>query len=310
MKKHLLALATLCGAMFCTSCNNDDSPIIIPDEITEFVSPKFADLAAMFEIGLNKIVADGASLTAIDFTESGKVILEITKADEVLYVTYNAIVNDDGTLVITDELGNELGRVANAFSRSTENVSIAVNMTVTIGGKTYHFQKADPVAVKKIMKSLAGTGTTNTSNMARTWKVASMNLVIEGGVEVSILEKSGSLKPFADAAQDAGAGLTQSEYLALCKEIKSVTLDKNGIFSIEYTDGGTDVCSWKWTDSSQKELLLQLFKDERFGNKYIPLNSRLTADFNKTGVALTLQTDIKGDKNYKVTITIVLKESV
>ena len=310
MKKHLLLLAAICGAMINTSCSSDDSPIVIPNEITEFVSPKYAELAALFEIGVNKIVADGASLTAINFTESGKAILEITKGGEVLYVTYNAIVTDDGTLVITDELGNEVGRVANAFSRSQEDVSIAVNMTVTLGGKTYHFQKADPVAVKKIMKSLAGTGTTKTSNIARTWKVASMNLVIEGGVEVSMIEKSGNLKPFADAAQDNGARLTQSEYNALCKEINSVTLDKNGLFSIEYTDKGTDVCTWKWTDSNQKELMLQLLKDERFGNKYISLNSKLTADFNKTGVALTLQTDIKGDKNYKVTITIVLKETV
>ena len=310
MKKHLLLLAALCGTMFCTSCSNEDKTISIPDEITEFASPKYAELAALFDIGLNKIVADGASLTAIDFTESGKVILEIMKGGEVLYVTYNAIVTDDGTLIISDELGNELGRVANAFSRSQENVSIALNMTVTAGGKTYHFQNADPVAVKKIMKTLAGTGTTSTGNIARTWKVASMNIVIEGGVEVSMLEKSGNLKPFADAAQDAGAGLTQSEYQALCKEIKSVTLDKNGVFAIEYTDKGTDVCTWKWTDSSQKDLLLQLRLSTRFGNKFIPLNSKLKADFNKTGVALTLQTDIKGDKNYKVTITVVLKEGV
>ena len=309
MKKHLLLLAALCGAMINTSCSSDDNPIVIPDEITEFVSPKYADLAALFEIGLNKIVADGASLTAINFTESGKVILEITKGAEVLYVTYNASVTDDGTLIITDEGGNEVGRVANAISRSTKDVSIAVDMTVSIGGKTYHFQKKDPVAVKKIMQSLAGAGTTQTSNIARTWKVASMNLVIEGGVEVSMIEKSGNLKPFADAAKENGAKFTQSEYEALCKEINSVTLDKNGLFSIEYTDKDTDVCTWKWTDSNQKELLLQLLKDERFGNKYIPLNSKLTADFNKTGVALTLQTDIKGDKSYKVTITIVLKET-
>ena len=296
--------------MIYTSCSSKDTPIDIPDEITEFASPKYAELAAMLDITINKIVADGASLTAISFTESGKAIVEITKGGQILYATYNAIVTDGGTLVITDEIGNEVGRVANAFSRSSENVSITVNMNVTAGGKTYHFLNADPVAVQKIMKTLAGTGTTNTKNIARTWKVASMNLVIEGGVEVSMLEKSGNLKPFADAAQDNGANLTQSEYNALCKEIKSVTLDGNGLFSIQYTDQSTDACTWCWTDSSQKQLLLQLRKSPLFGNKFIPLNSNITADFNKTGVALTLQTDIKGDKNYKVTITIVLKETV
>ena len=310
MKKHLLFLAVICGAMIGTSCSSDDSPITIPDEITQFAKTKYADLAAMFEIELNKIVDEGASLTAINFTESGKAILEITKDGIVSYVTYNATVTDDGTLIITDEGGKEVGRVKNAFSRSSENVSITVDMKVTIGGKTYQFQKADPVAVQKVMKSLAGTGTTQTNNIARTWKVASMNIVIEGGVEVSMLERSGNLKPFADAAQENGAKLTPTEYQALCKTINSVTLDKNGLFSIQYTDTGTDACTWQWTDSNQKQLLLQLRKDPRFGNKYIPLGSKITADFNKTGVALTLRTDITGEKNYKVTITIVLKESV
>ena len=79
MKKHLLFLAVICGAMIGTSCSSDDSPITIPDEITQFAKTKYADLAAMFEIGLDKIMDEGASLTAINFTESGKAILEITK---------------------------------------------------------------------------------------------------------------------------------------------------------------------------------------------------------------------------------------
>ena len=308
MKKHFLLLSAICGAMLGTSCSSEDSPIIVPDEITEFATPKYADLAAAFEIGNGEIVDGDASLTAINFTESGKVVLEVTKGSKVFYVTDAATVTDDGSLLITDEKGNEVGRVANAFVRSSEEVSITVDVAVKAGGTTYHFQQDSPLAVQKIVKSLVGTGTTQTNNIARAWGVASMNVVIEGDVEVSMIEKSGNLKSFADAAQDAGANLTRSEYDALSKVISSITLTGNGLFIMEYTDKTSEVCTWEWTDSNQKQLLLQLRKDTDFGNKFIPLNSKLTADFNKTGVALTLQTDITGKKDYTVTLTIVLKE--
>lgn len=307
MKKYLLYLAAICGAMMNSSCSTEDNPFKEPDKISEFVLPEFAEKAAEFLIQEGKIVAEGASLTAINFTESGKAIIEVTKGSDVYYVTYNATITEDGTLIITDENGNKVGSIPNAFTRSSDNVNITIDLTVIIGGKTYSFKATDPIAVQKIMKSLAGSNTKNTNNVARTWKVASMNIVIEGDVEMSMLERSGNLKAFADAAIDAGAKLTDEEYKILSKTINSVTLDKNGLFSIEYTDKGSDACTWKWTGSNQKELLLELRKSPYFGNKFIPLNSKVTVDFAQSNIALTLKTDITGSEHYKVTLTVVLK---
>lgn len=307
MKKYLLLMAAICGAMIYTSCSQKEEPINIPQEISTFSLPEFANKAAMLTIALDKIVADGASLTAINFTESGKAILELTTGSGVLYATYNATVTSDGTLIVTDEAGNEVGRITNAISRSSEDVNISVSLNATFGGKTYQFNTASPVAVQRVMNTLVGYNTVKTNNVARTWQVASMNIVIEGGVEVSMIERSGNLKVFADAAQEAGAKLTQDEYLAFCKVIKGVTLDKNGMFSIQYTDNNSEACTWKWTDINQKELLLELRKSPYFGNKFMPLNSKITVDFAKSNIVLSLRTDITGEKNYQVLLTFVLK---
>lgn len=307
MKKHLLYIAAICGAIMNSSCSTEDNPIKIPDEISIFELPEYSDKATEFVIQEGKIVADGASLTAINFTESGKAIIEVTKGGRVHYVTYNASITEDGSLSITDVNGNKVGSIPSVFSRSSENTKITVDLTVIIDGKTYYFKATDPVDVLKSVQSLVGSNSKNTNNVARTWKVASMNIVIEGDVEVSMLERSGNLKVFADAAIDAGAKLTADEYRVLSKTINSITLDKNGLFSIEYTDNSSDACTWRWTNDKQMEFLLEPRKNPQFGNKFVPLNSKITVNFAQSNIVLTLKTDITGSEKYKVTLTFVLK---
>lgn len=311
MKKYIYSFVlAICTALICTSCKTSEvEPYKFEEGKVTYSEPKFSDLAAMLDIPDNmiKAVTNDASLTGVSFTESGKVIVELTTSSGVQYVTYNYTVND-GTYVILDQNGKEVGRISGAISRATDNVSISVTLKVQVGENTYEFQTSDPVNATKLVASLAESSSEASQNVARTWKVSSINVVLEGDVEFSMLEPSGNLKVFADEAQKHGANLTDSEYQALSKTINSITLDKNGLFSIEYVDNSSETCTWKWTESAQNQLILEMRKNTSFGNKFIPVNSVITVNFTPTSMVLTLSTDITGSKNYKATVTIVLRE--
>jgi hypothetical protein len=167
------------------------------------------------------------------------------------------------------------------------------------------FNTDNPVDALKKVGSISDSN--NTSNIARTWTVSNMNIVLSGDIDLSMIEHSGNLKVFADAAQEAGAGLTADEYKALCKTIKSVTLDKNGMLSLEYTDGGSEVCTWFWSNTEQTKVNLKLRDGSEFGNKFLSDGSTITVDFTPTGCAFSLTTKITGNKTYTTTLTIVLK---
>ena len=300
-------MAVICAAIINTSCSSEDKEYDFgKGETPVFTLPPFADDAALFEIPLNLLTSNGASLTAINFTESGKVIVELTKGSGVSYVTlpYNATVAGDGTLIITDQGGNEVGRITGAVSRSLGNVSIGISINVTIGGQTYSFNGTN-VPAAKIQNAIAIC--TQTNNVARTWKVSSMDLVFDGSdIALSKSVQGGNLGEFVEAAQKAGANLDEeNEVPKLSKTINGITIDKSGKFSIEYSDG-TEVCNWEWTDTNYENLKLSLGKGV-FGNKFLSVNSELKVDFMPSSIALTLKTDITGDKTYKAILTFVLK---
>ncbi len=299
-------MAVICAATINTSCSSEDKEYQYGNgETPVFTLPPFANDAALFEIPLNQLTSNGASLTAINFTESGKVIVELTKGSGVSYVTlpYNVTVADDGTLIITDQGGNEVGRITGAVSRSFGNVTLGININVTVGDQTYSFNGTN-VPAGKIQNAIALC--TQTNNVARTWKVTSMNLVFDGtDIALSKSVEGGNLGEFVEAAKNARATLNNDEVDKLSKTINGITIEKSGKFSIEYTDG-TEVCNWNWTDENYKNLQLSVGKGV-FGNKFLSINSELTVDFMPSSIALTLNTAITGDQNYTAILTFVLK---
>ena len=139
-----------------------------------------------------------------------------------------------------------------------------------------------------------------------------MNITLEGDVDLAMTENSGNLKRFADEAQKQGADLTADELAELDKTFKSISLDKNGLFSIEYYENkdnsvSSEACTWSWTDEAAQKLKLKLRDGSDFGNKFLSDDTTIKADFNPTGATFTLNTEIKGSKNYKATVTIVLR---
>ena len=102
--------------------------------------------------------------------------------------------------------------------------------------------------------------------------------------------------------------MTKEEEAGLSKTIRGITLDKTGMFSIEYSDANaaTEVCSWNWTGPNQKELMLSL-RDSEFGNKFLSGKSSIGVNFSTSGCTFTTTTNITGKKTYKATLVIVMK---
>lgn len=307
----LMAIAALV-AMANISCGSDDEEVARGDDPVTLPQPEYAATAVSYEIPVSEVTtADGASLTALNFTESGKAVVEVTTADNSKkYATYDVTI-DGSKYIITDEDGEQVGVVETATAqnsprRASSTTSLMIYIEVTIPGLgTLTFQTAAPVSATKVAETIAATN--NTANIARTWTVKTMKLVLEGDVSLAKTEHSGNLKVFADAAQEEGANLTASEMAALSKYIKYVTLDKTGMFAIEYLYGGSEACTWSWADAAQTMIKLNLRVNTEFGNKFLADNSFIHIDLNPSGCVFTLNTTITGSKSYKATMTMVLE---
>lgn len=314
MKKSFFYLAmAACVAVCNISCGSDDdgggsspdAPVVLP-------KAPYDSQASTLTLPPTAVVDNNSSLTGLTFTESGKAIIKVNTPGGVKYVTNNYKVSGN-VYTISDNSGKEVGKVefllASAPSRSTGNVNIQVSLEVTIPGLgTFNFSTSSATTAQQAIQTYAAT--TNTSNIARTWTVQEMKLTLEGDVSASINEKSGNLGAFVKEAQDRGADLTEDEVKELQKTIKGLTLDKNGLFSIEYSGSadGSEACGWQWTDANQTKLKLQL-RDSEFGNKFLSNNSTVDVKFYTSGIChFTLVTDINtGSKKYKATLLIVMK---
>lgn len=308
MKKHLFLLAAiLCGAMISTSCSNKEVPPVTPDDSgISYGETPFGELAVRFEIEEGSIEAEegDGSLTGINVTEYGRAAIEVTTDEGVTFATYDVDFKA-GTYTFKEKNGSVVGMVQYSGSRATEIGKLMVNLKVNTKYRTFTFVTTEPVTVKKITSD---DNSTRTKNVARTWEVPSMNLVLEGDVNISKLERSGNLKVFADEAQFAGADLSEDDYQALCKAIKYITLDRNGLFFIEYDNNTVDACIWKWIDEKSNVISLTKLRNTAFGNKFLPGDSKITVNFTENSTAFTLKTNISDNKNYTATLTFVLKE--
>ena len=309
MKKTLFFLVAVLYMAVCNiSCSSDDDEIVYNNQAVTLPTTKYETQAALFQLTNNAITATTSgstfSLTSLNFTESGKAIVEVTSINgNKKYVTYNVDISGD-TYTISDTKGVR-GTVKESVTRSTSNTKLTITLMVEIPGLgTLSFNTDSPVEAQKVVAAVA---TVATNNIARTWRVHEMKLTLEGDVAASITEQSGNLGAFVKEAQDRGANLSQTEVAQLQRTIYGLTIDKNGLFSIEYSDNGTEACSWKWTDESQSKLMLQLHNSE-FGNIFFSNNSNIEARFFASGVChFIMTTKITGNKNYTATLLMVME---
>lgn len=307
-----------CVAMSSVSCGADDDNDGLPPAgtIMNLPEPPAASQAAayVFETSAaDAVKAEGSDLIlkGINFTESGKAVIEVLDNGSAKFVTYDALLAD-GVYTLKDASGKNIGTVTESASRAgVSETSIDIDITITVPGYgVVTFRPASPAAVQKFVETVSAS--TSTVNICRTWTVVQMNITLDGDVDLVMTETGGNMKRFADEAQKQGANLTADELAELNKTFKGITLDKNGLFSIEYIENGdnsvtSQACSWSWTDEANQKLRLRKRDGSDFGNKFLSDDTAIKADFNPTGATFTLNTKITGSKNYNVTLTIVLR---
>ena len=318
MKKILFFYAmAACIVVSYVSCGAEDDNSGLPPAgtVISLPEPATANQAAayVFETTKENAVKSETGdvlLKGINFTESGKAVIEVLANGAAKFVTYNATLAN-GEYTLTDDSGKVVGTVTESTSRGTTAGSLNIDITISIPGVgVVTFNPASPADVQKVVETISATP--STTSICRTWTVVQMNITLDGDVDLAMTENSGNLKRFADEAQKQGADLTDDELAELNKTFKGISLDKNGLFSIEYYENSdksisSQACSWSWTDEAAQKLQLKMRDGSDFGNKFLTDNTTIKADFNPTGATFTLNTDIKGSKNYKATVTIVLR---
>ncbi len=316
MKKNFFYFAMAATVALCNiSCGSDDEDEPISSQKVEIAVPETADKAVAFEIPADKAVktTSGESLNAVNITESGKAILTVKTNSGYEYLTYDASYEQkDNKHVYTLMDGNKkVGTITSSkiATRATSVADIKIQLAVELPGiGTVSFDGT--VLGAKMLWDTVKQGQ-NLNNIARTWKVKEITMSLSGDVDCTITEPSGDLKVLANKAQENDAQLTEDEFLELCKTIEGITLDKTGMFSIEYKnatgkikyyatkadmDNGkfkyldgdgksnSEVCSWNWTNENMESVSLK-FRDSDFGNKFLNDKSNIAVKFYASGIA-------------------------
>lgn len=322
MKKTLFFFAVAaCVAFANISCGSDDGGSGGGGgSIPTFDPPSMTEEAAKYEITdfeINRTeegVPVTATLMGVSVTESGKVVVEFLLNGRVRCATYNVALTGD-VYVITDSNNKVVGKfsmaksVAMAPTRADSPIQMNITIEIEVPGLgTLKFDTAEtPIVVSKVVDAIKAGGTSLT-NIARTWKVAQMKLSLDGDITpLSMLEESGKLSVFVAEIKKRDTGFSEADIDKLNKEIKSITLDKNGMLSIEYTEGLSDAAVWNWDAADFSKIGIEL-RDSEMGNKFLSDNSSINLRFNNVGCTFTLTTNLEGynHNNYIATLVLVL----
>lgn len=320
MKKTLFFFAVAaCVAFANISCGSDDGGSGGGGgSIPTFDPPSMTEEAAKYEITdfeINRTeegVPVTATLMGVSVTESGKVVVEFLLNGRVRCATYNVELTGD-VYVITDSNNKVVGKfsmaksVAMAPTRADSPIQMNITIEIKVPGTgTLKFDTGEtPVVVSKIVDTIKAGGSSLT-NIARTWKVAQMKLSLDGDITpLSMLEESGKLSVFVAEIKKRDTGFSEKDIDKLDKEIKSITLDKNGMFNIEYTEGLSDAAAWHWDAADFSKIGIQL-RDSEMGNKFLSDNSSINLRFNSVGCTFTLTTNLEGNNKNMYIATLVL----
>ena len=196
MKKNFLYYAMAAFvAVSLAACgsDSDDSPAGDNPQ-PSYPTPTYASTAAAFTIATAQAptTTDGAKLTGINITESGKAVFEVTKGGRKLYAAYNVTKVEGGTYTIQGA-----GTVSSSTTRTSKGTSLGISVTITIDNQTYTFQTEEDVQAQIVYEQMAGGS--NLDMIARTWKVKSMKLTLSGDITaLSLPVQGGNLSQFVD----------------------------------------------------------------------------------------------------------------
>jgi hypothetical protein len=349
MKKYFIFAAVALVALCNVSCSSsDDEPIPVSGGTSSVTLPEpaAAATAAAFDIPETAPVVSttGETLESVNFTESGKAILSIgTSATGAKYVTFDSKATklaanktrydlkdgtkDAGYIIATAAAAasaprRAAGDVTLEFFLKDIEITNNDGTTTTVSFTEGTTTNADPLPTP--------TSSTSLNNICRTWFVDLIDVTLSGDVDCTITQPDGNLLPIARKAQDNDAQLEYDEFKEFCRSVESITLDKTGLFSIEYKNASgrveyqktksskveyiecdgkkaSEVCSWYWADTSMNVIRLE-FRNSDFGNKFLNEDSRIRVDIYGQLTYFSIATKITGNKNYNAIVVFQLRQ--
>ncbi len=279
MKKSLilLALSALMIPAF-IACNKDDSK---DENAAKFEAPKFQKSA-------QKLTLKDGDIKYIEFTESGRYIMEkvVTKAEESVFFTGTFTVN--GT---TYTLSGD-------FKGTVEVSGTGANVSVTVS--------EDGQAAVTV--SAEAEEPTSDDTVFRTWSIDNLRIKVSGGdldaAGVSYTTKKGAdLDEIAQYLKDNGVNFDAEEYKGY--NIKTITVSGCGGFIVEFTGAEAYVGSSNVSSAS----FSYDFTVGTGGSNLINAKGDGSISYVKDICVLTLNGTIKGEtKQYNVVLEFRLKE--
>ena len=273
MKKSilLLALSALMLPVF-IACNKDDSTT----EEVKFEAPKYQKAA-------QKITLQNSDIKSIEFTESGRFIIEraVTKAEETEFIT-GTYTYDGKTYTL-----NGFGKVEVSGSGNNVTVTVTENSgaSTTVSGSAEAPVSTDPTF--------------------RTWKIENVKFKVTGGdlsgAGVTYTSSTGAdLNDIADYLNKNGVKFNADEYKGY--NIQYITISGCGGFIIDFS-GEPSYVGESEIKGSNFEYNLEIG-----GSNLINSEGDGTIAFKNGRLVLTLNGEIKGSKTYEYSVEFRLLE--
>lgn len=277
MKKSflLLALSALMLPAF-VACNKDDSTT----EEVKFEAPKYQKAA-------QKITLQGSDIKSIEFTESGRYIVEraivLTKAEEETEFITGTFTFDGKTYKL-DGFGEV--EVSGSGRNVTVTVTEASGETTTVTGSSEAPTSTDPAY--------------------RTWKIENVKFKVTGGDLSSAgvtytSSKGADLNDIADYLNKNGVKFNADEYEGY--NIQYITISGCGGFIIDFTGEPSYIGESEIKGNSFEYDL------EIGGSELINAEGNGTIEFKNGRLVLTLKGEINGNsKSYDYSVEFRLLE--
>ena len=309
MKKHFLYFVLMgCVALGAISCGSDDDKDDSGSGIVEVTDQKAVQLTLSTPLAATQSSGQPAALSAVNITDAGKAIFEVTTSDGKKYVSTNVTVSGDTYTVSGNNASGTIKRVSGTITRALSDVGLAVDVKFSKFAELGSLEfKSDETLPAKASTPSKTTNETQKALTAYKWTIYGAIVDLKGDVSVFRMFDDGNLAAIRDEAKTHGAEFTAEEEAMFDKSITSIDFDDT-LLSINYDNGSSDVATWKWANSSYSQITFT-FKEKGMGNKYIPDNCKADIEFKDNRCNLIIYADVKGSKNYTATLTIQLRGS-
>ena len=328
MKKNFfyLALAALV-TMGMTACSSDDEDEVVQPDPVNLPLPANAEKAVEYILptamnaknSTTGNAEEAPSLKGINFSESGKIVLELLSADggKRTYVTDNATLSGNVfTMSGSRVKGTITTGVNGARSRATSTEGMEIDITVAVSvDETVTYSSGGQTVT--VTTNRTATGDEVMDRLARTWSVTGAILDLKSKKKnIKAYEEFDSnsqgyfdLRQVREEAIAQDVKLSDDEKAEFERTVKNITITKSNLFIIEYTDHEADVAEWAWNDADKTSVRIVL-KDGDMGNKFFNNDTKIAIAFNGNRCNLKMNTDVSDNENndWEVELTLKLKE--